>query len=385
MNKCFSALMMAATVILLGGCAGLMDKDNTPTPARLTPLPATAKPVKVVWRTYTGTGAGPEFPGLTPVIQGDRIFTASRNGQITALDRRNGKIIWQTGTALPISAGIAVNERQVFAGTRYGKLIALDQATGKTLWTAEAPSQILAPPAANSSRVIVKSIDNHITAFSTQSGKKLWSAFEKQPELILNAAGSPRISGSSVFAGYEDGTLARYSLNHGGLTWKQTIADPNGIFPIQRMVDVTSTPAVASYHVFAATWQGRIASVNLEDGSIDWSQPVSAYSSPVYDGSAVYLSDAKGYIHAFDPENGRQLWKQEALFARRLTTPTTDGRYLILGDAEGWVHWFDKNNGQLMTRYHAGGGGVYAAPLISHHTAYVATQNGQLIACQVKV
>ena len=383
MKPLISVLLAGALLATVPGCAQLFDKDNTPKPKPLTRLPANATSVSVLWHTSTGGGASADYLRLTPVLHGSRLFTASTHGQVTAIDPQTGNTLWQTQTGIPVSAGVTVAGQHVLVGGRNGVLVALDETTGKILWQAHASSEILAPPATTPTRVVVKSIDGHVTAFSAQSGKQLWSAFDKQPELILHGSSSPRIAGNSVFAGFEDGTLARYNLTTGRQQWRQTVATPTGIFPITRMVDIDSDPVVAGNHLFTAAWQGRVARLDTETGHIEWTQPVSTYTALAHDGRAVYLSDAKGTVHAFAAHSGKTLWTQPALEARVLTGPALAGQTLVVGDAEGWVHFLNKQNGQLVTRYKAGGGGIFATPLVAGNTIYLLTRDGQLTACRI--
>ena len=378
---CLSGSLLIAT--LLSGCATLFDKDNTPQPQPLAPLPRNAPAVTVLWSTSTGGGATADYLRLTPAIHSGRIFSGSPSGQITALDQTNGKILWQTQTGLPLSGGVSVNNDLVLAGGRDGRLIALDQKTGQARWTLQASSEILSPPAVTSTRVVVKTIDGHVSAFAADTGKSLWTTFEKQPELILHGSSSPRISGESVYAGFENGTLSKYSLHKGTQRWNQTIATPTGIFPITRMVDIDSDPIITGNHVFTATWQGHIARLAADTGNIQWARPVSTYTALAYDGSAIYLSDASGNVHAFAARNGKTLWQQDTLGARQLTGPVLVQQLLVIGDAEGWVHFLDKRNGQLITRYQAGGGGVFATPVTDGNIIYLLTKNGQLTACRL--
>jgi len=96
----------------------------------------------------------------------------------------------------------------------------------------------------------------------------------------------------------------------------------------------------------------------------------------------VYLTDTDSYLWALNRKTGNVTWRQEQLKARRLTTPAIIGKSVVVGDAEGYLHWLDRKDGHFMARAKVNNSPIQSAPLISHGTVYVMTQNGQLSAYQ---
>lgn len=68
----------------------------------------------------------------TPVIAGYRMFAASYQGRLIALDLRNGRLLWgrKASTYVPM----AVDRRNVYLVDADGVVVALDQATGAERW-----------------------------------------------------------------------------------------------------------------------------------------------------------------------------------------------------------------------------------------------------------
>ena len=50
----------------------------------------------VVWQESIGDGVEHYFSRLTPAVYKDRVFVASRNGEVEALSLENGDTIWET-------------------------------------------------------------------------------------------------------------------------------------------------------------------------------------------------------------------------------------------------------------------------------------------------
>ncbi|MDX1901506.1 MAG: outer membrane protein assembly factor BamB [Gammaproteobacteria bacterium] len=378
MKKYLQLILVSALLATLNACSYFFDTDNTPTPATLQNFTAAHHP-KMLWRTSTGNGSGNEETKLFPAIANNRVFTASTNGIISAVDQHTGKILWQNNIDEPISSGVAVNDSLVFAGTRSGQFFAIRQSDGVKVWQTRVSSETLAPAVATRMTVLVKSIDGNVTALATSTGRVLWHYREKEPDLILRGGSAPRILGNTAYAGFENGVLVALNLKTGRPLWQATIADPEGIFAIQRMVDIDANPVAHNNRIFVATWQGNIAALNAIHGQKYWSHHASTASGITVDNENVYLADADSHVSAFDVMSGHKRWEQDQLTARTLSGPALMENTIIVGDAEGWLHWINKNTGEFVARTEVGSS-ILATPLVSEQVAYVYTKDGQLSA-----
>ncbi len=376
-------LLTVALTLSMTACGTFFDKDNTPAPAALVDFQTQAS-VKSLWYTSTGAGSNNDYLKLTPAISGMTIFTASNNGVIAANDIQTGKSLWKTNTGGDISGGTATDADRVYAGSRDGDLFALDQHNGKIVWKANSSSEILAPAAANNRTVLVKSIDGRVTAFSTENGQFLWKYQQTEPNLILRGSSAPQITRDSAIIGFENGGLIKLAVHNGRVQWEKTIADPQGIFAIQRMIDIDADPVIAGNRIYAATYQGRIAALDLSSGNEFWNHDISSYSGIATDGSKVYVSDAESHIWAFNASNGAVNWQQTKLQARTVTGPALIGNYLVVGDAEGYLHWMSKQDGHFVARTWVNKSGIAATPIVNNNVLYVYTKDGHLAAYTIR-
>ena len=366
--------------LMLSACSTFFDKDNTPAPAKL----VTFKPelnVQNSWYSSTGSGIDGDYLKLDPAISGSTIFTASRNGTVSANDKITGHSLWRTRVNSAITGGMSANNNAVYVGTSEGEVIALNQADGKVLWKANATSEILAPPVANRNVVVAKSIDGHVRAFSAMDGHALWNyQAETGSSLILRGASTPQLTSDSAVVGFSNGNLIKLSLHSGRQQWQTTVAEPQGIFAIQRMVDIDADPIIVGSRVYAATYQGRIAALHLASGQDIWSHDISSFSGIASDGIKVYASDAKSHVFAFNATSGNKDWQQEQLEARTITGPAILGNYVVVGDAEGYLHWMNKQDGRFVARTFVSKSGIIATPIVDHNVLYVYTKDGHLAA-----
>lgn len=365
--------------LTLNACSTFMDKDNTPEPAQLVHFKPEAD-LTSKWYVNAGSGSDSEYLKLTPAIEKGVIFTTSKNGTITALNQSTGQIIWQNNTNAPLSSGVSVYRDTLFVGTQNAKVLAVSASNGRTQWQAAVSSEVLSPIAAKNDIALVKTIDGHVSALSTSNGHRLWRYSQTPPDLILRGGSAPQIHQNSAVVGFATGKLAKLSLQEGSLLWVEPIASPQGNFSIQRMVDIDADPIIVNNRVYAATYQGNIAALDLQDGKPYWSHRISSYSGIAADNQRVYVSDAEGHVWAFDADSGSVLWRQQGLTARNITGPVVFGPYIAVGDAEGYIHLMSKQDGHFVARTFVNSAGILATPLVKNNVLFVYTKNGYLAA-----
>lgn len=364
---------------LLAACNAFFDKDNTPTPTPLTSYRAEVSP-RLLWSAHAGSGAEKnDYLKMTPILYGASIYTSSTKGVVTSFDKQTGRMNWQAKTQLPVIAGPGADDQLVVVASRQGQLVALNANTGRRLWTSYVSGEVIAAPAVSSGLIIIKTIDGYVRGLSSQDGSERWAYQQAEPNLILRGSSSPLIHHQYVLAGFANGNLAKLSLDGGQLAWTQPIALPEGAFAIQRMIDIDADPIVYGYHVYVATYQGRISSLDWDSGTILWSHDISSYTGMTADSNAVYISDTTGFLWGFNADNGFVNWRQNKLEYRVLSGPAVMGNYVVVGDAEGYLHWLSTTDGHFAGRVSLGSA-IYAAPLVNNNVLYALTNNGYLAA-----
>lgn len=373
----FCILLLLTT--FLSACNGLFDTDNTPPPAPLTALVQPEINPTLRFSIKTGIGANDQYLKLKPALANGAIFTTDVRGVVSAVDKNNGNLLWQTTTYLPLTTGPAAGEGFVVAGSSQGDIIALAQADGKIVWQKKIIGELLASPAIADGMAVIKTTDGYITGLSLKNGQERWASQQIEPGFILRGASAPVISQNSLFAGFSSGNLFKFALDSGEVLWRQTIAYPSGTFAISRMVDIDTDPLVLNQRVYAATYQGKIVALDWDTGSILWSHDLSSYTGMATDGELIAITDAKGLVWAFNAKNGQVAWLQNKLHDRRLSGVAFLGGFIVVGDGQGYIHWLDTSDGHIAARSYVGNA-IYTAPIAKDNNLYVYTKNGYLLA-----
>jgi outer membrane protein assembly factor BamB len=379
LNSIIKNSLLISLIPALFACNGFFEKDNIPTPKPLVEFKKELKPT-LLWSVNTKAGQNEAYLKYSPIITENTIFTISTKGIITATNRINGHQSWQIDTHLSSTAGLGFTDGLIIAAGSKGEILALQANDGRLRWKTSVDAEILASPAAQNGIAIIKTVNGRVIALSLQNGKIKWKFNQVEPGLILRAASSPVIQNGQVIVGFANGNIAKLDLYNGQLAWTRTVTLSEGIFPIQRMIDIDANPVVFQHHIYAATYQGKLVSLDWTIGSILWSQNISSYTGMAVNSQAVYLSDASSHIWAFNTGSGLVNWRQTELEWRQVTAPVLmENRYLVLGDAEGYVHWLDIQDGHVAAREFAGNG-IYATPIVKNNILYIMTSNGYLLA-----
>jgi outer membrane protein assembly factor BamB len=369
------AALLALTVAV-GACGG---KDTSEPPAPLVDFDATID-VERVWSEKLGGKAERLRLGLRPATDGARIFAGSYGGEVAAFDAASGDKVWSVSTDLPLTAGPGFGDGLLAFGTADGELLAVDAATGEERWRQAIGSEVLASPAVGSGVVVVRSVDGRLRGFSAANGSTLWAIEQNMPALTLRGNTAPRVSGTLVVSGFNNGRVGAYELTNGDPVWEVAIANPTGRSELERLVDVSAGLSIVGNDVYVAGYHGRAVGIDLETGVVLWQQDLSSYAGLGADINNVYVTSDFDAVVALEREAGTQLWRQEALRLRDVTAPTRYANTLVVGDFEGYLHWLSPDNGSFLARERAAGQRITGAPLVVGQNVYVQGDDGTIAA-----
>ena len=379
-------LVIVALAILAGGCAAFdrlfASGDNTTPPAELVDFEPTVK-VRTVWQRNVGSGAGKLFLKLRPAIDGERVFAATRNGDVRAFDARTGESLWDTDTDSPLSGGPGIGDGLVLVGSSEGEVLALDEKDGTLKWRARVSSEVLSAPQASEGVSVARTIDGKLFGMSSLDGSRLWVYDRTAPVLTLRGTSSPALAEGAAVAGFDSGQMVAVALADGQPLWETRIAVPRGRSELERMVDIDADPVIANQTVYAVTYQGQVAALELFSGRIIWRRDMSSHSGLGVGPDNVYVTDDSSHVWALNRDNSASMWRQAKLDARRVSPPAVFDQYVVVGDLDGYVHWLRRHDGQFAARVRVDSSSIVAAPVATSFAVYVYGSGGELAALQI--
>ncbi len=188
---------------------------------------------KVLWSVNVGTGGD---SNCTPTIDGDRIYTIGKSGDLACVDGTKGEIIWAKSFSRDFGGKMmsqwGYSESPLVDGDRLictpggpqAMVVALDKNTGKTIWrTPMANGGRRGTDGAGYASVVIShggGVKQYITlvgrgliSIAASDGRPLWQ-YEKIANSTANVP-TPIVDGDYVFcsSGYNDGGTALLQLS----------------------------------------------------------------------------------------------------------------------------------------------------------------------------
>jgi outer membrane protein assembly factor BamB len=387
MPKGYRWLLTIALVFSLSACSTIKgwfesDDDDPKKPAELVDIQQTVK-IKKLWSRGVGNGQGDGFYQIKPEMNADVIYAAAADGEVLAVDRKRGKVLWDTEVDVPLSAGIGLYEDTLLLGSSDGLVLRLDAGSGAQIWSTRMTGEVLSPPQTNGKVVVVHTLDGKLQGLDYDTGEVLWTYDSNMPVLTIRGTSTPIINGDVVYAGFANGRVLAFDIAAGGIVWEARVAIAQGRSEIERIVDVDGTMVLVGNELYVASYQGRIMAIDVASGRKLWQHNVSSFSGVSQGFGNVYVADEDGTITAYLRNGQGERWQQDALAYRSLSRPTPVSSYLAVGDFEGYVHLLSQVDGSFVGRVKADGDGVRADMLSDGNVLYVYGNSGDLIAYEI--
>jgi outer membrane protein assembly factor BamB len=390
---------LAALALSLGGCnwiKGLGKKDNVEPPTPLTEFTPTAQ-VDRAWSEGVGDGAGDSGALLAPVHADGRLYVASVDGTIEAIDMASGRTLWNRRLgerkgmfwrrgegSLRWAGGPGVDGDLLVAGSLDGHVQALGAADGTDRWSVDLGAEIIARPAIANGIVVVRTNAGSLVGLDATDGSRRWVFEQPVPPLSLRGNSSPLILNGVVYSGFDNGRIVAVRLDDGAELWVQTLSPGEGRTEVERLSDVDGDIATDGATLYSAGYRGQLIAFTPDAGRPLWQREFSSYAGVAVGGEVVVAVDADGNVWAFDRGTGANLWKQDALKFRWLSAPAIQGDYVVVGDGEGYVHWLSVAEGKFVARERLGRKPIEASPLVVGDLVCIEDVKGRIGAWRIR-
>ena len=198
--------------------------------------------LKSAWVMHLGSGLGAKYSlEATPLVEDGIMYVPSGNNEVFAIDAATGALIWEHKSHLDQSIttvccgwnnrGAAMSEDKIFLGRLDGTLVALDKSNGKMLWQAtigrwEDGYTITSAPLYHDGVVYTgvaggdREARGKVVALNAETGEENW--------LFWTAAGPGEIGGDTWPAPDDpDPIRAGAYLQGGSSVWQTPAIDPD--------------------------------------------------------------------------------------------------------------------------------------------------------------
>jgi len=256
-----------------------------------------------LWRYYLGTSVIAS-PSVATVDDGRHIFISGLDGSVSCLGITDGNLIWRMTTSGPIHGSPTLSEdgNRVYVASDDMRLYALNSKTGALLWKSNPQSlpigQIRASVAVRGNRLYVASLNHGLFCVADQNYSPL---LQWRVDFTGSHTGSPAVvlpntifNRITVFVANDAGQV--FAIGDGGNAgiedWHRDVS------PGSRIV---GSLAYADGQVFVCSEDKKLHILNAKDGIKEtvFSVTEALDSSPAIARGDIIVADASGRLYAF--------------------------------------------------------------------------------------
>jgi len=206
----------------------------------------------------------------TPALHRDNVIFAAYDGKVRAVSARDGALRWTYDSKVAIAGDVTISDDRVLVGSRSYDLIALDAANGRELWKHYYWfSWIESPPVVRDGVVYTGSSDaTNVYAINLADGSLRWkTAVPGYSWQRIAIAGDLLITGTlgrGAYPGSRAGSLLALDRASGAIRW--IYLDPPSAETIKAGNNwgFAASPAVGEGLVYAADFNGRIYAIEFK-------------------------------------------------------------------------------------------------------------------------
>ena len=348
---------------------------------------------QIAWKRSIGVDSSRRFHlTATPIAEGGRIFVMDAKADVSAHDARTGAQIWRTNV-MPHAkrdregwgGGIAYADGKVYASSGFREVVQLDARTGALGWRTRTEAPVHAAPTVADGRMFVVDVNDELLAFDTSNGQQLWTYQALTEPARILAASSPAVSNDTLVSSFASGELVALRAANGNELWNASLARASRTNALSEIRDIAGRPIIYKTDVFAVSHANYFAAVDLRTGSVRWTLPISAITSPWAAGDVVYVVDQSGQVICVARDSGQVYWIRDLNAGLKKkkraywSTPLLARDRLILMSSKGEALALNPKTGATVGSLRLGSDALIG-PIAVNGMVYAVTEGAQLIA-----
>ena len=394
----FSPLLpLAALVPLLAAChsapgamaSGARREANPLMSGAHDAAAATEKTFSILWwAKVEGTQERPYHPVelASPAVDARRglVFTATRDGYLTAFSQATRERIWEVKLDGPFNAGPLMDasgsllSREVlYVASAGGKLEALEPGTGKNIWSYSTPEAFMTMPVAAGDLILVMTAADTLVALDKRTGVWRWQYKRDMPSsLSLFGAARPAVKDGRVYAGFADGYAVALDLSGGALLWEKELSRAKAFR------DLDASPVIdAQGNVLFTSGSDGLFCLDGGTGDIKWSHLRPGLTAAILNasGDRVFVG-GQSFVAMLETASGRMRWARDLRTGTAVTALANASGQLIASCGADPMVFIEEETGRVRREFQPGYGVTAPASVTEDGDLFVLSNRGYLYA-----
>lgn len=370
-------LLGLVAILLVSGCRGLrlspplgaaqetwVTEGATPQRQHMASTDVTL-PLEEVWSYNARAG----FGASSPLIVGDVVLTATRQGEVHAINLETGKRVGFEEFGDAVEATPVVDGEVLYVPVGWGKrmLYAYDLLKGQSRWKKKG-APVEAGLLLLNDGLIAVDVQGTVQKVDPATGDILWEQSLGEGTLVR---ATPVLVGGHVVVADTEGRLTAFDPADGARQWTQQLPAP-----------VYASFAADAYRLYVPTTRGQFFALAAETGEVRWRLAVPdttvRFAAPAVANGTVYVGATDGTLRALTASDGAEQWSYRDDAA--LTAPPLVGqRHVFLGTMGKMLYAMDRTTGEV--RWEQELPGRVKSPMIMHDGRLIVQTEPRTVLC----
>ena len=350
-----------------------------------------------IWNVSFGEGSSKRNVLITtPIADSDNVYTIDSEGLVRSLRLADGEENWEKklnptnkkAKSNSISgAGIALYDDKLFISTGFGQVFALDKNDGNVLWNIDVKAPIRIAPTVDDNLVIVQTLDNGIYALNVSDGREMWKDKLEEEATIMVGGASPAYSANDdfVLATFSNGQIQAYKASTGTLLWSEWVVPSSSTESIADITSIKANPIIDNDKAYIVGYNGPLVAIDVRTGAKIWQREIASSSQPWLAGNFLFVLTNDSDLVAINKQDGKIVWTTIIPYAddEKLgvftSGPILANDALLIASSNGKLFSVSPYNGRIMGIADIEEG-VETSPIMVNETLLLTTNNAEITA-----
>ncbi len=290
--------------------------------------------------------------------------------------------VWSFQGNSDIGSGTAVDNKNIYTTNTDGEIIALQIKDGKVAWRFTTNGKIYASPVVADGILVTASSDSYIYGLMANTGQLIWKV--KTNKAVL---GNPVIKNGIAYIGGSDGSFRAVDIKTGQEKWSFT-----GVTGF-----IVTTPYIYAHKIYFGCWNNDFYCLDLTTGQLIWKwnngssnrmlSPAAVF--PVVTNNRVFIVAPDRYMTCLDAHTGKVIWRKSnpAMRVRESMGLSKDSSKIYVKTMEGNVYGLSTVVNDMTPTWKSDvelGYEISPTAIVenNNHIVFVPTQSGTVVALE---